>query len=489
MNNFRTPFLGGAYEARSLNLAAQRCVNLYPETVETKEGKEVAALLGCPGMTKRLTLAAAGEVRGLLTVVVDGTPTLYAVCGTKLYSINTSWTATEQGTLTGSTGRVGMAWNGFQVIVVEGANGYTYNPGTDTFAAIADADFPGADTVCFIDTYFLVNDPDTGRFYISGQNDGTTWDALDFATAEAVPDDLVAVFADHRELWGFGELSVQVFTNTGNADFPFESIGNVFIEQGCAAAFSPAKIDNSVFWLSANENGQGMVMRAEGYTPRRISTHAIEHAIQGYSDISDAIGFAYQQEGHSFYVLVFPTGEATWVYDAATGLWHERAWWDDDNDVFKRHRANCHAFFNGYHVVGDWEDGRIYTLHLDVYKDDTDYIRWLRAWRALPAGQNNLSINGHRRLQLDMEAGVGLASGQGSDPQVMLRWSDDGGHTWSSELWRSIGGNTGEFGKRAVWRNLGSTRKGRDRVYELSGTDPVKRAFMGAWLRLEKRAA
>ena len=189
---------------------------------------------------------------------------------------------------------------------------------------------------------------------------------------------------------------------------------------------------------------------------------------------------AYQQDGHPFYLLTFPSANKTWAYDLSTGLWHERAGWEDG--AFTRYRPNTMALFNGKIIAGDFENGKLYELDPVTYTDNGDVQRWLRSWRALPTGQNNLKRTAQHSLQLDCQAGVGLVTGQGSDPQVMLRWSDDGGHTWSNEHWRSIGA-IGETGQRVIWRRLGMTLKLRDRVYELSGTDPVKIAIMGAELQ------
>lgn len=240
-------------------------------------------------------------------------------------------------------------------------------------------------------------------------------------------------------------------------------------------------MDNSLFWLGADARGQGIVFRANGYSGQRISTHAVEYAIQSYGTISDAIGFTYQQDGHSFYVLTFPTAQRTWVFDVATSAWHERAGFA--NGQFIRHRANCQTFFNNQVVVGDFQNGKIYAYDLDVFADDNLPQKWLRSWRALPTGQNNLKRTAQHALQLECETGVGLVTGQGNDPKVMLRFSDDGGHTWSNEKWAGMG-KMGNYGFRAFWRRLGMTDKLRDRVYEVSGTDPVKIAIMGAELAL-----
>jgi hypothetical protein len=207
----------------------------------------------------------------------------------------------------------------------------------------------------------------------------------------------------------------------------------------------------------------------------------VEYAIAQYGNISDALAYTYQEEGHSFYMLTFPSANATWCYDVATQAWHVRAGWV--NGEFTRHRSNCQCNFGGNTVVGDYENGNIYTLDLEVYADNGGIQKWLRSWRALPTGQNNLKRTAQHALQLECETGVGLVLGQGNDPQVMLRFSDDGGHTWSNEKWAGMG-KMGNYGFRAFWRRLGMTDKLRDRVYEVSGTDPVKIAIMGAELAL-----
>jgi hypothetical protein len=332
-----------------------------------------------------------------------------------------------------------------------------------------------------LDGYFVFNEPNSQKVWVTSLLDCLSVDPLDFASAEGSPDGLISLIVDHREAWLFGTNSVEVWYDAGNADFPLQRIQGAFNEIGCIAPYSVAKLDNSLFWLGADARGRGVVYRANGYTGQRVSTHAVEWQIQQYGNLSDALAYTYQQDGHSFYVLIFPTANTTWVYDAATQAWHERAGWN--NGSFTRHRSNCQMAFNSEVIVGDFENGNIYAFDLDDYSDNGQIQKWLRSWRALPTGQNNLKRTAHHSLQLDVETGVGLNVGQGSDPEVMLRWSDDGGHTWSNYHTASIG-KIGEYYRRVFWRRLGMTLKLRDRVYELSMTDPVKVAIMGAELIL-----
>jgi hypothetical protein len=453
--------------------------------------------------------------------------------------------------LVSGTGPVSMADNGTQIFIAANPDGYIYNSVTDTFQQITDEDFPGAVTVGYLDGYFVFNEPNSQRVWVTALLDGLSIDPLDFASAEGSPDGLVSLIIDHREAWLFGTNSVEVWYNSGDPDFPLTRIQGAFNEIGCIAPYSVAKMDNSVFWLGADARGQGIVYRANGYQGVRISTHAVEFAIQGYANLVDAVAYTYQQDGHSFYVLNFTDADTTWVFDAATGAWHERAGFK--NGDFKRHRGNNHARFNGSPIVGDYQTGKLYAFDLDTYADAGDVQKWLRRWRALPPGANNLNRTAHHSLQIDLETGVGLpgidpfdapteitteasiwlntesgAAGLkaklgtnvpqdiitqnslytlgvvqdpgltlviedepktvGANPQLMLRWSDDGGHTWNGERTTSMG-RTGQYGTRAIFRRLGMTGKLRDRVYEVSGTDPVKVAIMGAELQISPTAS
>lgn len=488
-------FVGAAYTGRSRNLNAQRCVNLYPE-IDPANGKNVMALYGTPGLSLFVYLGTA-PMRGMHTLK----DVIYGVSGSKLYKILANGTASELGTLLSSSGRVSMADNGTQIMIVDGDYGYIYNINTGGFAQVVDADFPGADVVTFMDGYFIFNKPGTGSYMITSLYDGTAVDALDIKTAERDPDLLISLINDHGELWLFGEYTTEVHYNSGAASFPFERMNGVVIEEGIVARWSVVKFDNSTMWLAQNKQGKGYVVRANGYTPQVVSTRAIEYQISTYPTISDAYAYSYTEEGHRFYVLTFPTGNATWVYDATTGLWHERSSYG-----VGRHRAGSYVFFNGKHYVGDYLDGDIYEMSLDYLDDRGDPIERIRAGQYIHNRMKPLFVH---RLAVDMETGVGTtgavvsatyiadgtyaAGGQitaagvinstlsGADPKAMLRWSDDGGHTWSNEHWAGIG-KMGEYKKQVIWNRLGYTNNSR--AFELKITDPVKVAILDANIEL-----
>lgn len=466
------PFVAGSYAGRSAAFDCQRSINLYPEASESKTSRSPAMLIGTPGLTLWAAFGS-GTVRGMLAFNASS---LFAVIGAGVWRFTTTGTATLIGSITAGSTPVSMASNGTAIMLVTGPQGWFIMPATNTLTQITDSDFAGADTVDFCDGYFVFNKRDTGQFQIT-QLYGTDIDGLDFATAEGAPDNLVGTIVDHREVWLFGEVTTEVWYNSGDVDFPFARIQGAYLEVGCAAVGSIAKMDNTVFWLGRNEDGIGQIYRAAGYSPQRISTHGVEYQISKLSRYDDAIAYTYQQEGHSFYVLTFPTGDLTLVYDASTNEWHDRAWRDPNTALLRRHRSNCHVFFTGKNLVGDWEAGRIYALDLDAFTDNGDP---LPAIRICPHITSDGKLQFHHALEIFMESGVGLTTGQGSNPQAMLQWSEDGGVSWSSDHWASFGA-IGQRTKRARWRRLG---RSRDRVYRVTITDPVKRIITGASLNV-----
>lgn len=457
----RLPFLGGAYAGRSKSVSAERCVNWFLEA--SADGFH---LVGTPGLTERLEVVG-GTIRGLYRFGVS----IYAVSGANVYLVSSSHVATLIGTIGTSSGRVSWADNGVTIVLVDGSTrGYTIDGAT--MVAIADVDFIGGTSVTYQDGYLIVTEPNSPRFRISDLNSATTWVDTDFATAEGWPDKVLATIADLRQLWLLGETTTEVWQNTGDADFPFERDPSGFMQKGIAAPYTLCRFDNTLAWLSKDERGHAMLVRADGYTPVVVSPQAINWQWSRYSRIDDAFAFVYQIEGHEFMVLTFPTGNATWVYGAATKQWHQ---WSSnlDGNELSRHRSNAHCFAFGRHYVGDYQSGKIYSIEPDVYTEAGATIVRDRIGQILDgAGERIFGAE----IELTFEAGVGLVTGQGSDPQAMLRWSKSDGKSWSNELWRAVG-KIGEDSVRAVWRKLGM---GRNFTFWLRVTDPVKWVLTGA---------
>lgn len=465
------PFLGGSFAGRSLSFDAQRSINCYLEPSESGTSRSPAVMYGTPGLAAWTTLDG-GRIRGCLRF---NDTTAIVVAGTKVWKVAPDTTAVLMGVVDDDSPSVSMASNGTVVMMVDGPNGYIITPAANTVTGIANDSFQGADRVDFVDGYFVFNKPDTGQFQITGLYSADI-DGLDYATAEGGPDNIVSVIVDHREVWLLGQNTTEVWYNVGDADFPFQRIQGAFLEVGCAAAMSVAKMDNSVFWLAIDDRGFGTVQRAVGYAPQRVSNHAFEVACARYmkaGTIADATAYTYAQEGHSFYVLSFPSANATWVFDASTNLWHERAYRDPLTGQLGRHRSNCQMLFAGKTIVGDYATGKLYVMDLDLFTDDGDPLPSIRI---CPHITNDTKRTLFMALELTMQTGVGLPSGQGSDPQAMLRWSDDGGYNWSNERWAPIG-KIGATKSRVRWTRLGQSR---DRLFMVTITDPVRRVITGA---------
>ncbi len=474
------PFVGAAYQARSKNLDAQACINFFPVMGESGSAKSVAALYGTPGL-RPIVLLDDAPVRAM-HVPSDGGK-LIVVSGASVYRVDVGLSITPSvtkiGSITVGSDPVAITDNGTQAAIVTGPNGYVVDLAANTVTQIVDPAFYGSNSADILITYMIFNRPGTNQFYISGSND-MTFDALDFASAESNAEPIVRLLVNHSDIVIFKRTVTEIWRASGDLDFPFARDTNAAIEQGCAAPWSPVSMDNSVFWLGNASEGGGIVWRLDGYTPRRVSTDALEYAIASYGDISDAVGYAYQQEGHTFYVLTFPTAQKTWAFDAATQLWHQRAYLDPATGLLGRHRSNCHAYFGGLHVVGDYATGDLYALDLDYYYDGTAPLPSIRAASHIAGPDYQWVI--HNRLQVDMEGGWGTSIGQGANPVALLDWSNDGGHTWSNQHTASIG-IQGDYAARVRWNRLG---RARDRVYRITITDPVRRVILGATLNPEE---
>lgn len=454
----RVKFAVRSYESDSLPLSAQKLVNFYAEQAP-EDAHTPFALFGTPGL-KRFATVGDGPIRGMIEMA----GMLFVVSGGRVYTVTQAGVVSLIGDITG-TAPVGMAHNGTQVFIRAGTGtGDSFIVTETTVSSITDGDFVGASSVTYQDGYFIYTEPNSARFYISALNDGLSYNASEFATAEGDPDIAIRIFSDHRELWVFGEQSTEIWFNSGATDFPFERANGAYLERGCAAGGSVARVDNTVFWVGDDR----IVYRADGYTPVRISDHGVEALLEKFPSLSDCVAFEYTQKGHKFYVLTKPF-EFTICYDVATGYWHNR-----ESNGREDWRVHTHALAFGKNIVGDAANGKLYELDLDTFDEDGDLLI-SRAITPTLWGESNRTTM--PRFQVDMEAGPGLTTGQGSDPQIMLDWSDDGGRTWSNELWTTLG-KKGEYRAIAEWRRLGMFERRNMRV---SISDPIKRVLLGGY--------
>lgn len=436
-------------------------INFYPAADSEKDIIQFPS----PGLDEHCTLTDCTQVRGLYA----WNGSIYAVAQrgatAVLWRVDESGAFSELGTITTSAnGPVWMRNNPTQLCIVDGVSGYTYTPTTGVFTQITDLDFPGAAAMDYQDGYGIFVSPTSRQWFFSALNDFSSFDAGDFYSKEGRPDNIISILSDHREPWLLGSESCEVWHNAGgdntSIDTPtFARCSGGLLEMGCGAVKSPANFDNSLVWLSE----KGQLLRAQGYNASIISTDKFGREISDYNLFSDAIAFAYTDLEHEFYQITFPSADKTWVYDAKTKLFHKKQSWKSGGG-FGRHRANCHAFLNNTHYVGDYINGKVYTMSVDHLDDDGEEIQRVLHSVNFHGGLKSIVFPS---IQIEFMPGVGLTSGL--DPQAMLQYSSDGGQTWSNELWRSVG-KIGEYTARAIWNRMGQDIQ---RIYRLTVSDPV----------------
>lgn len=460
----KMPLLTGAYQARSLIAGAQRCVNLFPEQ-STQDAEFPTTYYPTSGLVKIGTAPAKG-FRGLY-LATNGD--LFAVVGSTVCTIDTkTWAFTPIGGLVTSTGPVWMQDNTISLVIVDGSvNGYSVDLDTHAFAVISDPAFYGSNSVSIIDDFLIFNQPGTRQFYVSGAL-SLSFDALDIASKNGAPDKTVACTVVNRRIWIFGEETTEVWYNSGDAAFVFARDPGVFIEHGCASAASVASSDTSVYWLSP----ESIIFRSNEMSALRISTHAIENEIRSYARIDDAQGQTYVENGHTFYLLTFPTADKTWCFDLATGEWHERMWLDKEGGEH-RHRASCIARVGSKRICGDWQTADLYELTPDAVDDAGAPMLHVRSWPALSNEKKQLFLD---RFIADMQ--VGEIPLNQPVPQARLRWSDTRGRTWGNAISRGMGPH-GDFDTIVQFNRLG---RSQDRVFELAWSAGVKTALNGGYL-------
>ncbi len=474
-------FVGQAYAAASPTQDNQTCINWYPETDPTKFGgskatnaaseRGVTALYPTPGLSTLVQLAV-GEVRGMH--VLPGNTQMAVVSLGTLYLLNYSFLATAVGVLNTNAGRVYITDNGVALYITDGTFRYSYVIATGVFAVVADGPFTTGGATDTVDNFMIYNRPGTNQFGCTDVG-AVTSNALNLGTKIGYPDNIVSIIADHRQVILLGERESERWVNVGSFPFPFAVIPGTSMQHGLEAKDSVARLGEGIAFLALDDRGSATVVvwGANFSTPTRISTFAIEHEIQAYAVTGDAIAYTYAQAGHEFYVLTFPTADVTWVYDLSTNMWHRRAWRDPATNILHRHRSNCAVAFADKIIVGDWQNGKVYEFSQSTYTDAGDPLPCIR--RA-PHITSDLKRQFFSDLQIQFQPGVGLQTGQGSDPQCILRWSNDGGFTWGNDHLLNIG-KVGQYTRRAIRRRLGWAR---DRVFEVEVTDPVYRVIVSA---------
>lgn len=460
------PITNGFYKSESLPISAQECTNWYVNVVQTN-GLTQETLFGTPGIEQIATTGSVQQQnRGAW--VLAGVP--YFVNGISLYRLNSDNTVDTIGTIPSNT-RVSMADNGTQLmILIPGGNGYIFTAAPDTLTQITDVDFTANGVpqhVVFLDGYFVCS-TDSKKFIISALNNGLAYNALDFGTAEANPDDITAPVVFKNQLFMGGTQTAEAFQNIGGADFPFRRSG-LFLDKGISAPFSVANTNDTFMFIGAGKNESPAIWQFAGNTVSKVSTTAIDSILQRFTaaEIAEAFSWTYAQKGAYFVGFVLPT--TTLVIDAITGRWHERksrilGAGGAINTV--RFRVNSMVQAYGKVIVFDYIDGRVGSLDPDVY---TEYGNNIRRVVATQPFQNNMQSFLCPMIELTTEAGVGNTAVE--NPVMAMDISTDGGKTFRDERIRELGA-IGEYNRRAIWRRNG--RAPRFMVMRFILSDAVK---------------
>ena len=497
----RFGFVGPSYTARSTAVADEEAINLFSETAETQGsvapgksyGGNIAESLknffGTPGL-EVFALLPEKPVRGSFLA----NQRCFVVAGASLYEVKADKTFVNRGAVGSDSIAASIAFNSIQLFIVSRGHGYCYDLATNTLTDQTASLALAPVQVEMADTFFIVIFSGSNKFQFSDPLDGTSWPGLNVNEVSVFPENIVSIAVNHRELWVFGSRHTQPYQDTGSAEV-FDVIPGALIEKGNAATFSTCKLDNSLFWIDEDDRGARGAWRSNGYTPQRISTHAVEIDLQSYStaQIAKLTAYAYQDGGHLFWVLYVPNSSWSWVYDVGESAWHKRAFWIKDNGPYESHHSWNHVYAFGTHLVGDWKSGNLYEMKMPVDHGDgsysfvTDAGDLIRRLRRAPTVEDERNYLYHKRLTVNFDTGLGpqppLVDGEGNPrpPQAMLRWSNNRGKTWSNEHWRDCG-YAGEYDTPVHWDRLG---RSRNRVYELSMTDPIPWVVVDAYLDIE----
>lgn len=475
--------LGRSYVAQSPITDQEFTMNLFLEKSESKGATSPVTMIVTPGVQTWVQVSKVGframfEMNGRCFGVVQDTLyefTFPAEIGT----------ATSRGTVALDNNPATISTNGEggdQLFITSGGNGYNFNLTTNTLTQIAALN--GIATQGdYLGGYFLAFDVNTSTVYYSDLLDGTSWDPTNFFQRSDQPDNWKGMKVTP---WGYivlpGQYSGQMWYQTGGFPLPFAPDPAANFNKGIAATFSITNAGGACVWLSVNSDGDYEVVQASGLQPKRISDFALERQFSEYvktASIDDAVGESMRMDGHTFYRLTLPSAEVTKQFDFTNGWWTDVGTWIAADSEYTYFRPVFYCFAFDKHLIGDRESGILYEMDSDFTTDiESRPLRWVRRTPSVVDEQHYVF---HRKLTILMETGVAL---QGETPEIMLRYSDDGGKTWGTEVTCSVG-EIGAYSALVWFWNLGAAR---NRVYELSGTDGIPWRFTDIYLDAEKAA-
>lgn len=470
------PLFGSGIAGKSYVVTRQRRLNCYYE-VRQDGDKTKVAVYGTPGLVASFmaTTPLSLPIRGIL-----GTQSaLYLIAYNQFQSVTSNGTAVATGMLGTTSGLTSSAFSPTQVVTVDGANGYLFVPSTSTFSTIGAAFPNGARTVTFVSGFFVAEQPGTQQFWVSNVNNGAIWDPLAFAATSSYSDNILAVDNLSGNLIIFSQLHMEFWQNVGSAPEPFAPILSAANEFGLAALFSRAHVNQSIIFLAQTREGQVQVVQLTGYNAQVISNPDLEYILNQFTTVSDAVALAYEVDTHKFYQITFPVANRSFIYDTSTTLWSEAQ--TGPSVIPSRHWGNLSTYYAGKTLITDYATNQVYTISPNQFTDNGQVIIREIITRHILSNFNRIRIS---QVYIDMETGVGLQNGQGSNPQIMLQYSKDNGRTWSAERWVTSG-LVGQYLTRVLWRRFGSTR---DATWKIRMSDPVKFVITEGAIKLAERA-
>ncbi|CAB4153103.1 hypothetical protein UFOVP602_40 [uncultured Caudovirales phage] len=480
MQRLDLPFAIPPYSSDQIGVGGDDAVNVRIEKADTG-GRVEFFYQHTPALKLFCTQSIAGPSRGFWQA---SNGRVFQVAGATLWEIYYNGNRVNRGTITTADNPVGITDDGLRLVVMDGTAGYTLTFSTNVFAAIADPDFPNGAVQCwFIDQYIVCLEPNSIYWRFSEIADATVWPALNRVAAEGNPDWATAICVNAREVWVGGSKSFEVFYDSGDPDAAFTRINGAVLEVGIVAPYSLDSARGRVFFLGGGETGAGRVWASNGLTVEPISTKGIDGILATSDDLSNSFAKCHTFEGNTFYVLTVPSIDRTLVYDVDLNVWHERAWMDPNTGRFTRWRGQYSCFGHGRVLVGDSFGDAVYSLSLTDYADDkpdesgTFTIRRRRTTPFYEKDRLNL-----KWLEIELQAltGYGTTTGQGSDPEIMIRTSNDG-LQWSNERRASLGA----LGNRLARCRLMLLGMSRLRKYRFEQTDPVPVAWQKLWGTIE----
>lgn len=450
--------IGPSYTLADRKSAVQRAVNLFLTQIEGDGEDRQLILRSAPGLVEYLDAGA--TIRNAYNA--DGR--WFIVAGSTLYEI-VSGALVARGSVVSSSGYVGMRHGTNQLVVVNGSNGFVLNLGTNVFSPILSSGWRGSYDVDHLDGYFVFVAPDTEQFYISAIDDASDLDALDFSSADTQPDNIVVQRVFKRELYLFGTRSTEVWINSGGADFPLSRYNSTPIQVGIVGRRAQCIAADTLIFVGQTDRGHGYVYQMQGYQPVRISTQAVEEDLNAQAvDLSECHLWTYHVEGNEFVGIEAPGLETTWVWDASTRRWHERARWIDGEWQPMALEGVVYRSAQHFAVYGT----KLYTLDQAANTLAGGPLVRERTWPHLVSPSLEPTV--FRGLELLCTTGYG-----GS---VTLEISNDGGYRWGAPLIRSLG-TTGRFSERVRWLGLGAAN---DRVFRIRCSDAVPFSIYAAAL-------